>query len=148
MNKIIFKFAIAITGALLIFIFGFYLGGSYCNSFTNKSVLKERFHQYIDSSILLNFLDNNDLEAARELLVNEQDVSILTVDNLANSLDLDSYKVASDYMRIAYKHRRSHPQRYNKYANTSDDGRRVIRARVQATLEKWNNINSKQRGQP
>ncbi len=138
MGKKILIYIIVISGSLLIFGTGFYLGGSYCNSFSNDSLIKNQFQKYLDSFVLLNLLEDEELEKARELLLTEQDIAILLVDNIANPRNKESYELANTYMRLVYKHRKSNKQKYIAYINTNEPKKRDLRQQAQGILEKWN----------
>jgi len=138
MGKKILNYIIVISGSLLIFGTGFYLGGSYCNSFSNDSLIKNQFQKYLDSFVLLSLLEDKELEKAKELLLTEQDVAILLVDNIANPRNKESYELANTYMRLVYKHRKSNKQKYIAYINTNESKKRDLRQQAQGILEKWN----------
>lgn len=138
MYKKMVNYIIIIVASLLLLGFGFYLGGKYSASFANDSLLKDEFHNYIGKVLLIKFLDGNELEKAREVLLAEQDVAILTVDSIATSQDTTSYDLAKKYMMLVYNHRQLNAQKYLDYVNKQDSKKNSLRQEAQAVLEKWN----------
>lgn len=135
---------LAVLMAVGIFIFGFVMGIKLFSSMKSTTWLQDKFIESTQTISALNYLDEGEIEKARQFLLLNQDVTILGINGLAENADKQSYETACNIMTGIAKHRKENPEDYAAYTYGLENKQSSdIRKEVARILHKWESCRNK-----
>ena len=138
MFKKILPYALTVIFAIGIFILGFYTGINFFASIKSTTMLQEAFIVSSEMDSVLNYLDQEEVEKARQFLLLKQDGTIISINNLSEHADKESYATACHILKRIAQNRKDDPTHYAAY--TYGNGIQefdVIKKEVGRILDKW-----------
>jgi hypothetical protein len=115
----------AIVIAIALFFGGIYLGVSTIGAIHSESLLGQSFpkntiENVIETISTLTYLDENDIEKARDSLQLREDGNILSLENYSPYADKETLQTICKVLKSVAKRRSEHPQKYQNNNNTPD----------------------------
>ncbi len=144
MIKKIVLYLLSLLIAIGIFIFGFILGAKFTTLIKSTTILQDKFIESTQTMSVLNYLDNGEIEKARQFLLLYQDSTILAINSLGENADKQTYETACNILNKIAKYRKEHHERYTAYTYSLEDKRSLdIREEVAKILDKWESCKNK-----
>jgi hypothetical protein len=132
MLQVMIPYLVAVFGAVAIFVGGAYAAIWLMGHETTPRFGVQQVAELVTNHFLLSSLDAGNVDAARSLLISQEDVNLMALDMLAPYLAPDLAKTTCRIMQKVAKQRADNVAKYSAKEASSDPG---VRQMVAASLQ-------------